>query len=69
MQVEHETTALMYLVEIFIFPLYYHVIIEPTKIFNDLLKYRKIQNFFLSLKNITLGDQLMLVKVFENFDY
>ena len=61
-----------------------HVIVRLTKIMNNLLEHLKIRTFkviFLcqklvesfqkniSMKNIRLGDQLLLKNVFENFDF
>ena len=74
---------LMHLLEINIFSLNY-VIVRLTKIMNNLLEHLKIRTFkviFLceklveyfkkknSMKNIWLGDQLLLKNVFENFDF
>ena len=68
------------LVEIIIFSLY-HVIIRPTKIISNLLKVRKLlifkfnfhcwksmESFWktISLRNIRLGDQCILIKFFGN---
>ena len=72
----------MRLVEISIFSLN-HVIVRLTKIMNNLLEHLKIRTFkviFLcqklvesfqkiSMKNIGLGDQLLLKNVFEIFDF
>ena len=72
----------MHLVEISIFPLN-HVIVKLTKIMNNLLEHLKICTFKVifcvknwsnlskkeSMKNIGLGDQLLLKNVFENFDF
>ena len=73
----------VHLVEISIFSLN-HAIIRLTKIINNLVKELKILSFKVifqclklaesfqkknSLKNIWLGDQLILMKFFENFDF
>ena len=72
----------MHLVEISIFSLN-HVIVRLTKIMNNLLEHLKICTFnviFLceklvvyfqkkSMKNIRLGDQILLENVFEIFDF
>jgi hypothetical protein len=63
-----------HLVKIFIFSLY-HVTVRPTKIINNLLRDNKTLSIksqsnlssFFSLKNIRLGDQLLLMTFFENF--
>ena len=72
----------MHLLEISIFSLI-HVIVRLIKIMSNLLEYLKIPIFkiiFLcqklvesfwvnfSMKNIWLGDQLLLRNIFENFD-
>ena len=71
---------LMHLVDIIIF-LLYHVIIRPTKIIKDLRKDCKIPKSifsnknpsdlseFFSLNNVGLGDQLLIMKCFEIFDF
>ena len=75
-------TPHMHLLEISFFSLN-HVIVRLTKIMNNLLEHLKIRTFkvtFLceklveyfqkkSMKNIRLGDQLLLENVFEIFDF
>ena len=73
----------MHLVEISIFSLN-HVIVRLTKIMNNLLEHLKIRTFkviFLCeklveyfqkknpMKNVRLGDQLLLENAFEIFDF
>ena len=60
---------------------FYHNIVRPTKIIKSILKDCKNSNFqsqfsvlkiskiFLNVKDIRLGDQLLLMKFFENLDF